>query len=115
MARRSTRAISRRPARWTSAEWLIQEEITVCFMVASTFRQLVSTLTGGEQFPKLRLIRIGGEPVYPKDVALYKRHFAPGCILLNSLGSSEMKNFSEYFIDRADKDRRRPRASRLSG
>jgi amino acid adenylation domain-containing protein len=81
------------------ARWLIQEEITVCFSVASTFRQLVSTLTGAEQFPKLRLIRIGGEPVYPRDVALYKRHFAPGCILLNSLGSSEMKNFSEYFID----------------
>jgi acyl-coenzyme A synthetase/AMP-(fatty) acid ligase/aryl carrier-like protein len=81
------------------AQWLIEEEITVFFSVASTFRQLVSTLTGVEQFPKLRLIRIGGEPVYPKDVALYKRHFAPGCILLNSLGSSEMKNFSEYFID----------------
>jgi amino acid adenylation domain-containing protein len=83
------------------AGWLIREEITVCFSVASTFRQLVSTLTGEEEFPRLRLIRIGGEPVYPRDVELYKRHFSPGCILLNSLGSSEMKNFSEYFIDNA--------------
>ena len=82
------------------ARWLIEEEITVCFSVVSTFRQLVSTLTGGEAFPKLRLIRIGGEPVYARDVELYKRHFSPDCILLNSLGSSEMKNFSEFFIDK---------------
>jgi amino acid adenylation domain-containing protein len=80
-------------------QWLIQEEITVSFMVASTFRQMASTLTGEERFPRLRLLRIGGEPVYPRDVALYKRHFGHGCLLLNSLGSSEMKNISEYFID----------------
>jgi amino acid adenylation domain-containing protein len=80
-------------------QWLIQEEITVSLMVASTFRQMVSTLTGQERFPKLRLLRIGGEPVYPRDVALYKRHVGNGCLLLNSLGSSEMKNISEYFMD----------------
>ena len=82
------------------ARWLVAEQITVCITGAATFRQLVSTLNGSERFPALRLLRIGGEPVYRRDVELFRKHFPPGCLLLNSIGSSEMKNFAEYFIGR---------------
>lgn len=80
------------------ARWMVAEQITVCITGAATFRQLVSTLNGSERFPVLRLLRVGGEPVYRRDVELFRKHFSPGCLLLNSIGSSEMKNFAEYFI-----------------
>ena len=80
------------------ASWLAAEEISVCFAGVSLFRQLGSTLSGSERFPQLRLIRVGGEPVYRSDVELYRKYFPASCLLLNSIGSSEMKNFAEYFI-----------------
>lgn len=54
---------------------------------AETFRQRVSTLNGSERFPTLRLLRIGGVPGYRRDVELLRKHFPPGCILLDSIAS----------------------------
>ena len=82
------------------AEWLIEDEITVCILGASVFRQFAGGLTGGETFPRLRMVYLGSEPLYRRDVELYKRHFAPDCILVNSLGTTEMKNFRKLFIDK---------------
>src|SRR5262249_19672453 len=69
------------------AQWLIQEEITIYSSVASIFRYLVSTLTGDEKFPRLRLINLFGEPVCKRDIELYKEYFSPDCIFVNRLGS----------------------------
>ncbi|HEV8517316.1 MAG TPA: amino acid adenylation domain-containing protein, partial [Burkholderiales bacterium] len=80
------------------ARWLVAEQITVCIAGASIFRQLVSTLNGSERFPALRLFRVGSEPVYRRDVELFRKHFPASCLLLNSIGSTEMRNFAEYFI-----------------
>ena len=46
------------------ADLLIEEEITVYHSVPTVFRQFANTLTGKEEFPGLRLVRLGGEPVY---------------------------------------------------
>ena len=54
------------------APWLIEEGITVYYAGASVFRHFISTLTGEEQFPMLRLIRLVGESVTSRDVDLYK-------------------------------------------
>jgi len=42
------------------ARWLIEEKITIYNSVASAFRDFVNTLTGVEQFPHLRLIKLMG-------------------------------------------------------
>lgn len=80
-------------------DWLVREEITV-FHSGTVFRHFACTLTGHEQFPNLRLIYWGGEPLTRNDVELYRRHFSPDCILVNSLGAAEMKCYRLYFIDR---------------
>jgi acyl carrier protein len=49
----------------------------------------------------LRLLYCGAEALYKHDVDLYRQHFAPHCILVNSLGATEMKIFRQYFIDHA--------------
>ncbi len=81
------------------ADWLIDEEITV-FIGGSIFRHLANTLTGRETFPKLRMLYLGGEATAMRDIELYKKYFSPDCLLVNSLGATEMKNFRKFFIDK---------------
>jgi amino acid adenylation domain-containing protein len=82
------------------AEWLMQEEISIMHVIVTLFRHLISTLTGAECFPKLRLIRIGGSPVSKKDVELFEKHFPSDCRLVNGLSTSETGIISHAFIDR---------------
>jgi amino acid adenylation domain-containing protein len=83
------------------AKWLIDEEITIYCSVSTVFRHFVPTLTGNEKFPKLRLIKLGGEPVYSSDVELYKKHFSSDCILCSGLGATETgTTVTQYFVDK---------------
>jgi acyl-coenzyme A synthetase/AMP-(fatty) acid ligase len=43
---------------------------------------------------------MGGEPVYRRDVDLYKKYFSAGCIYVNGLGSTETGAICQYFIDK---------------
>ena len=79
---------------------LIQEEITIYNSVASAFRHFVNGLTGEEQFPSLRLIRLMGEAIYPRDVELFRRHFSPRCVFGNYYGPNESGLVSCYFADK---------------
>jgi acyl-coenzyme A synthetase/AMP-(fatty) acid ligase len=81
------------------AELLIREQITVFHSSASLFRSFVQQLTGSEQFPKLRLIRLGSEPVMWTDVELFNKHFSPQCTLVNALSSTEARTYLQYFVD----------------
>ncbi|MEH2248438.1 non-ribosomal peptide synthetase [Nostoc sp.] len=82
------------------SSWLNQQEITILFAVATMFRHFVNTLTQQEKFPKLRLIQVGSETVYKKDVELYKQHFSDECIFVANLGGSEISPIRQYFVDR---------------
>lgn len=82
------------------AEWLIEEEITIYESFPTAFRQVVSGLASLESFPKLRLIRLGGEPLYKNDVELYKKYFSPHCLLVNSYSSTETATICLYFIEK---------------
>ena len=71
------------------AQWLRDEEITFYYSSASVFRFLVETLDGRELFPRLRAIRLGGEPVTNRDIEIVNAYFPENCILINSLASTE--------------------------
>ncbi len=79
--------------------WLIQEEITIFNSVSSTFRHFLGMLAE-EHFPQLRLIYVGGEPVFRDDVDLYKEHFAERCILAVRMGCGEAGKVCHYLIDK---------------
>jgi thioesterase domain-containing protein/acyl carrier protein len=81
------------------ANWLIQEQITVYDSVPSTFRRFVGTLSESVKFPHLRLIALGGEPVYKRDVDLYKKHFSDNCLLCVRLAGTEPRVVCSYFLD----------------
>ena len=81
------------------ADWLNRERITIYHSVSTFFRHFVASLKGAERFPALRVINLSGEPVYRQDMELYRRHFLPPCVLVNSLGSTETKLICQYFAD----------------
>jgi acyl-coenzyme A synthetase/AMP-(fatty) acid ligase/acyl carrier protein len=82
------------------ASWLMTEEISICIFAASLFRNFSRTLNGTEKFPQVRLVKLGSEPVGRADAELYKRHFSPGCILVNWLACTEAGNIAHSFIDK---------------
>ncbi|MGH7831208.1 MAG: non-ribosomal peptide synthetase, partial [Candidatus Binatia bacterium] len=71
--------------------------------VPTVFRQFAENLTGREEFQSIRIVRLGGEPVYKRDVNLFQRHFSKDCILVNRLGSSETGSLRMYFLDQETK------------
>lgn len=80
-------------------QWLIDERVTLYHSVPTVFRQFVESLTGREDFPALRIVRLGGEPVYRRDLNLFKTHF-PNCVLVNRLGSSETGSLRMFFLEK---------------
>ncbi len=82
------------------ARWMIDERLTVFYLVPTVFRHFIATLTN-EEFPQLRLIRLGGEPVSRRDVEGYQRHFSSDCILVNALATTEAGTIRQYFIDKS--------------
>lgn len=82
------------------ANWLIQNEITICTFVVTAFRHFVDTLTEEEAFPSIRLVCLISEPVYRRDVELFRRHFPPDCLLVNQMGITEAGTVCRYFVDK---------------
>jgi len=81
------------------SSWLIEQEITIFHSSPSIFRSFVQTLSGQERFPRLRVLRLGGEMVSVQDLELYKRHFSRNCVFVNSSGATEVGPFREFFAD----------------
>ena len=82
------------------ARWLGREEITVFSCVATVFRQAVQSARGADNFAKVRLVHIGGEPIFKTDVDLYKQYFPDGCLFVSRYSISETQAIAYFFIDK---------------
>ena len=80
-------------------DWFIREQITIS-NGRRLLRDCTPALTGEDQFPHLRLVTFGGEPVYLRDVELYKQYLAPHCLMLINLATTETGSDRHYFIDK---------------
>ena len=80
--------------------WLIDNNITMYSSVPTVFRNLVGILKGYEEFPKLRLIYVVGEPIQGNDVEPYRKHFPPECLFVNVLSSNETGSICQYLVTR---------------
>ena len=52
------------------------------------------------EFPDIRILRLGGEPVYKRELDFFKKFFSKDCILVNRLGSSETGSLRMYFVNK---------------
>ena len=78
---------------------LVEQEITVFHSAPTIFRHLVNALTGMEHLEKIRLVVLGGEAVYRRDVDSFHAHFPPDCLLVNGYGLTESTMALQCFID----------------
>ena len=81
------------------SRWLVQEEITYLRSSATAFRCFIDTLSAETRFPSLRIIRLGGEPVFRKDFESYKKHTFRGCVMVNALSLGEARTICLNFLD----------------
>jgi len=84
------------------ADWLVTHHITVYVSSASVYRRFVTTLTGNERFPNIRLVRLASEAATAKDFAAYQRHFRDDCILLSTYSSSETGSIAQQRFIKSD-------------
>ena len=77
------------------AEWVLERQPTVWHSVPTLFRRLCST---GRVFPSLRIVRLEGDRGSPGDARLLRKHFAPGCLLIHGLASTETGITTRYVV-----------------
>jgi amino acid adenylation domain-containing protein len=82
------------------ASWLIEHNITVYHSSATVFRHFVQTLEKNDDFPHLRLIRLGSEQVTRNEFQRFQLHFSAECVLVNALSCTEAITFCQNFLNR---------------
>ena len=85
------------------ANFLSKEAISYFAATPSIFRHFAQELTQDYVFPDLRLIKLGGEPLFRADFELFKKYFSPSCVLLNQLSANEMGNICQYWMTKDTK------------
>jgi amino acid adenylation domain-containing protein len=84
-------------------EQLIDEEITVYHSTPTVYRYLLNELEVADkksEFPKIRLVVLGGEKVNRADVELYQQNFSADCLFVNGFGPTEATVSLQNFIDK---------------
>jgi amino acid adenylation domain-containing protein len=84
----------------TLAKWLEEEQISLCRLPPSLFRQLAESLSGQENLESLRLILLSGAPITQVDFDLYKKNFGAETQLNFVMGSSEAGIICSAVVDR---------------
>ena len=82
------------------AKTIKEQEITILPMVNSVFRYFVDSLPPKAQLPSVRLIILGGEVMTTGDVKRYRQVFSGKCLLLNTLGCTELPTYRYFVIDK---------------
>jgi len=77
-------------------EFLEREGITIYHSVPSVFRTFASTLGGREDLSKLRIVKLGGEPVLASDFDLFRNRFPRTCVFHVGLGATEMSVIRQW-------------------
>lgn len=70
------------------AVWMEERGITVTHMVPTVLRRWLSAVEATGRYPRMRMIRAGGEPLFRADLELFGSRFTSGS-LRNGLGTTE--------------------------
>ena len=80
------------------AGWMAEERVTIHRSSASVFRYFVDGLRG-EDLGALRLLYLGSEPVYARDVERFRARFPGRCLLVNGLSCTETSTIAMHVMD----------------
>jgi len=82
------------------AQWMLQARINIYCSVSTVFRHLLHTLTQPMSFQDLRLIKLGGEATYLRDVEQLRPLLQDGCVVHCGLGATETGLARTYWVNR---------------
>jgi amino acid adenylation domain-containing protein len=71
------------------SNWLSEFGVTILVTTSSLFRTWIASVSEGQHFPALRLIRNVSEPLYSKDLIRAAPHFAKSCLIVHTFGTTE--------------------------
>jgi amino acid adenylation domain-containing protein len=80
-------------------DFLTREGITILHAVPSVFRTLSTTLDGSEDLSRLRVVKLGGEPVTSGDFELYRRRCPRRCVFHVGYGATEINVIRQWTAD----------------
>jgi len=83
------------------ASWLQEKKITFFQIFPTSLRQLVQLLPEEENYPHLRLVLTGGEPIRTTDIQLFRDYFSNDTYLRMGGGTTEALVIAECFITRS--------------
>jgi amino acid adenylation domain-containing protein len=81
------------------ARFLKEEQITVCHLPVSLFRQLAESIATQEKISDLRLIYLSGAPITRLDFDLYRKTFSERTALEIGMGSTETGGVACAIVD----------------
>jgi amino acid adenylation domain-containing protein len=82
------------------ADWLTEEQLTICHFPVAAFRQLAELLPPQKKLSiSLRIVQLSGAPVTRQDFELYKKTLCPNTLLRIQMGSTETKFICSTLID----------------
>lgn len=80
--------------------WLLRQEISVLKMPISLFRLVLRELAGHDTLTQLRLVVLGGDTLYSRDIEPFWQHVSASCRLVNRLASTETNTIAHLVMDR---------------
>ncbi|HXY93367.1 MAG TPA: AMP-binding protein, partial [Acidimicrobiia bacterium] len=92
-------------------EWAVANRLTVVSLIPSVLRALIDTATGLllPRIASARIVRLGGETLYGRDVRRARPLFGPDAVFRNGYGSSEAPSSSAWIVtDEDEQEESRP-------
>ncbi len=81
------------------AEHIRRHQLTIYHSTPTVYRYFLESVTGKVQFPTMRLVVLGGEPVTRVDAERFKQQFPSTCLFVNLAGQTESSLNLLYFVD----------------
>ncbi|MFZ4082322.1 MAG: alpha/beta fold hydrolase [Pirellula sp.] len=80
--------------------WLEDSGITISTMSVSVMRGVFRQFPVGVNWPSLRILSVGSEPLLASDVALFHEKCGPKAFLQNAMAATETRTYAQYFLGR---------------
>ena len=78
--------------------WLVESGITISTMSVSVMRGVFNQFPAGANWPSLRVLSVGSEPLLASDVELFQEKSFPRAFLQNAMAATETRTYAQYFL-----------------
>jgi acyl-CoA synthetase (AMP-forming)/AMP-acid ligase II/thioesterase domain-containing protein len=76
------------------------EHVTICYAVPALLHSLFHLEGAASAFRHVRILRLGGDIVWERDVVLFRAKAPPACHILIGYGSTEAPTLFQWFVPR---------------